>query len=217
MDTNEQTEINLNEDKYLAPKLNDFEIISKVGKYFIPLRPNTKVPMLKKWTESELSLEEILETYPFDINFGIRTGDGTNLAVFDIDPRNGGDKALQAIEKRFGKMYSPVTVATQGGGLHFYFACPPIHSASLKSFLKGVDWLSNYSMVVAPPSKIDNREYRFINKIVSTPLPFPPDFLIKILLNNDLLKGIIETGNRNLEIFKRARVIHMRDLSKDYF
>lgn len=88
-------------------------------------------------------------------NVGIATGDG--LVVLDVDPRNDGDKTLQAwIENLGAPMPETATVATGGGGWHYYFS----GAASSGVLGPGLDLKSDGGYVVAPSSiHASGREY----------------------------------------------------------
>ena len=53
-------------------------------------------------------------------NIGLLTGGG--LLVLDIDAKNGGKEALYGLTMKYGELPTTPTVATGGGGWHFYFA-----------------------------------------------------------------------------------------------
>lgn len=84
-----------------------------------------------------------------DANVGIAAGDG--LVVVDIDPRNGGDKTLARLEKRYGPLPPTVEVITGGGGKHFYYSANG-NAPGCGQLGPGVDIKSAGGYVVAPPS-----------------------------------------------------------------
>ena len=83
-------------------------------------------------------------------NIGLRTGCG--LAVLDVDPRHGGDRALSAhLRTRSVRLAPTAEVATGGGGSHYYFAAPErLRSARLPG--GGLELKAAGGYVVAPPS-----------------------------------------------------------------
>ena len=89
-----------------------------------------------------------------DANIGIITGQISNLVVLDIDPRHGGDRALEDLIRTFGPLPPTLTARTGGGGRHFYFAAPsdPVPLPSRVGLANGVDVRAEGGMVVAPPS-----------------------------------------------------------------
>jgi len=56
-----------------------------------------------------------------DANVGVLTGPVSLLVVLDIDPRNGGNASLRAIEERWGAHAPTVESHTGGGGRHVWF------------------------------------------------------------------------------------------------
>lgn len=83
-------------------------------------------------------------------NVGVATGQRAGLLVLDIDPRNGGNETLDALEAELGKLPDTVTVLTGGGGRHFYFAHPG--AKTLGTLGAGVDLLGDGKLVVGPGS-----------------------------------------------------------------
>jgi hypothetical protein len=86
-------------------------------------------------------------------NYGIRTGQalpgGDYLAVLDIDPRNGGRASLAEWEHQHGPLPDTYTVATGGGGTHYYFTTSePL--ACRTNVLPGVDLKADGGYVVGP-------------------------------------------------------------------
>jgi len=74
-------------------------------------------------TTSEDVIREWWATDP-DAGIGVSLYDSGLLAL-DIDPRNGGREALDAIEAEHGVLHSDCTATTQGGGEHRLFTADP--------------------------------------------------------------------------------------------
>ncbi len=93
-----------------------------------------------------------------DANVGVVTGRVSGLAVVDIDPRNGGDEALGALEAQSGLLAVTPEVRTGGGGRHLWFSTESeIPTVVLAA---GVDLKAEGGMVVAPPSlHVSGRRY----------------------------------------------------------
>lgn len=86
-------------------------------------------------------------------NVGIVTGAVSNLLVVDVDPKNGGWKSLNLLERRYGNMPTGAIVVTGSAGLHFYFAHPGvIIGPSAGKLGAGLDVRCDRGLVVAPPS-----------------------------------------------------------------
>lgn len=91
-------------------------------------------------------------------------GKGQRLPI-DIDPRNGGNESLQKLLDEFGELPPTHTVATGGGGRHFYFRFPVGATEKLAGKLgDGIDIKSNGGYIVAPPStRASGGAYRIAN------------------------------------------------------
>jgi hypothetical protein len=87
-----------------------------------------KHPRVDKWPERATTDPALIagwwSGWP-NANLGILTGRRSNLVVLDVDPLHGGDRALEELVAVHGPFPSTVVARTGGGGLHYYFACPP--------------------------------------------------------------------------------------------
>jgi len=91
--------------------------------------------------------------------------------VIDVDPRNGGDQALERLQVEHGKLPSTLTVATGGGGTHFYFRAPS-GVRFKKELVPGIDLKSRGGYVLAPPSNHESGGiYEWINHAALADLP----------------------------------------------
>lgn len=85
-----------------------------------------------------------------DANVAVVTGSVSGVAVLDVDPRSGGDGALEALEARWGRLPVTVEARSGGGGRHVWFAEPRgLPSAVLAP---GVELKAERGTVIAPPS-----------------------------------------------------------------
>src|SRR4051812_15140550 len=66
---------------------------------------------LKDATTEEETIRRWWDMWP-DANIGIRTGAESNIAVLDVDPRNGGNKSLAAMELENGRLPETLTSNT---------------------------------------------------------------------------------------------------------
>ena len=99
-------------------------------------------------------------------NIGIATGRHSGLVVVDIDPRNGGDKNLEILEDRHGRLPRTLEVISGGGGRHLYFRVPrtgpPIRTVPTLDGLSGLELKADGGLIVAPPSRHQTgRRYRW--------------------------------------------------------
>jgi hypothetical protein len=73
-------------------------------------------------TEPE-TIKSMFAHYP-NANIGVATGEESGFFVLDVDPRNGGDESLQALEAEYGPLPHTVRQNTGNGGEHIFFKCP---------------------------------------------------------------------------------------------
>ena len=129
------------------------------GLSVIPLKPNEKRPLLSTWTQlqtaamSTAEVKEVWDAEP-EANVGIVTGQVSGLSVLDIDGTPGA-LAIQA-----ASISLPETrVVRTPNGLHYYFQFTEDLKQSA-GIIDHVDIRSTGGYVVAPPSTIDEKEYR---------------------------------------------------------
>lgn len=89
-----------------------------------------------------------------------------DIAVIDIDPRNGG--SVQALEALAGGALPPTLTAVSGGrdsGRHLYYKRPEGFDKSVIGCLPGIDVIVSGRFMIAPPSLHPNtgRPYRWEN------------------------------------------------------
>jgi putative DNA primase/helicase len=84
-------------------------------------------------------------------NVGIATGRDSGLVVVDVDPRNGGEDSLLALERKSGELPQTVEALTGGGGRHILFAHPGRHIKN-GQLAQGVDIKADGGYIVVPPS-----------------------------------------------------------------
>ncbi len=72
--------------------------------------------------------------------------------MLDVDPRHGGDVALEALERRHGRLPDTAEVLTGGGGRHIYFAPAPGLRCTSGVIGAGLDTRADGGYVLLPPS-----------------------------------------------------------------
>lgn len=124
------------------------------------------------------------EKWP-DANIGIATGAASGSVALDIDPRNGGDESLAALEEEHGELPATVEATTGGGGRHLIFRHPGGRVASGK-IGAGIDVKGDGGYIVAPPSNhISGCTYRWRNDPFDGKKPAPlPDWLHRRLVGD---------------------------------
>jgi hypothetical protein len=152
----------------------------------VPIYKNSKTPAAKGWNKPEYNNQFIdHETN----NIGLITGEKNNLIVLDIDLKDEGLKEFNLYINQYGE---PKTLKQQtpSGGFHYFFKYD--HPDKQCKFLiqnyiinrskyrsKGLDIRSNGGYILIEPSKINNKEYKFIN---NEPVDYMPLNLIHFLL-----------------------------------
>lgn len=114
-----------------------------------------KHPMLLGWPDLATTSEDVIRAWWREhpsANVGIATGPASGLLVLDVDPRNGGDLALEALLASHGGLEPTMRVETGGGGVHFYLAHPSGGAPLRGALAKGLDVKAGGGTVVAPPS-----------------------------------------------------------------
>lgn len=160
----------------VIPKLNSF------GFVLIPL--NEKKPTLKRWSHLKATPDHL---YVFEKrNIGILTGQASNITVLDIDTKDEGLKVWKSLSSVYPEIVTPMVI-TPGGGLHIYFQYNKnLHSFSrfkLRGRSIGWDLLNNERQVVAPPSIINKKKYKWIASPKTTIIEPMPKWLEEYILN----------------------------------
>ncbi|NMC34029.1 MAG: AAA family ATPase [Veillonellaceae bacterium] len=115
-----------------------------------------KHPRIKAWTVGASTAPAVLERwgreYP-EMNISVLTGPRSNLAVLDVDPRNGGAESLSALfsPEELETLRTPIAL-TGGGGNHYYFKYPGSPFKSIPNLLPGIELKADGSKVTLPPS-----------------------------------------------------------------
>lgn len=136
-----------------------------LGWHVLPLEPKSKVPLGRLVPRGHLDATIDTETISRwwraapDAGIGIALA-ATGLVVVDIDPRNGGDITIEALEQEHGRLTSDVLALTGGGGEHRVFSLPTGMHPSLPGTLgPGVDVKCNGYIVVEPSVHPNGRTY----------------------------------------------------------
>ncbi|UXT64192.1 hypothetical protein FY133_00840 [Agrobacterium tumefaciens] len=125
--------------------------------------PRTKYGFRDATLEKKV-VNEWFSTMP-DSNIGIATGLASRLLILDVDKRNGGFDTLARVENELGPLPQTLTVATGGGGKHFYFNHPKKKikkDSHGKLFGPGIDVLTDGTYAVAVGSRhVSGEKYRW--------------------------------------------------------
>ena len=134
-----------------------------------PLVPGQKRPLtdhgFKDATTDSAKISRWWKKYP-DANIGVATGNISGLIVVDIDD----PRSTAALRKLTGNTVTR-TSQTQSGGWHLFFKHPGIELGNRTKFLPGIDLRGDGGYVVAPPSIINRRRYKFLGTDPIADLP----------------------------------------------
>lgn len=167
-----------------------------------------KSPLQRGWNKiNKKDAKEICNEYlnsDENYNIGILTGKVSNIIVIDLDVTKddepNGIDIIQKLEETNKNKIKTLIVETPSGGIHYYFRYENKFDRFKGTTKVGgypIDIRTNGNQVIAPPSKYDNGEYKFIN---NGPINFMPDYLFEWLVVN-----IFTTSNKH-QINPRTQV-----------
>lgn len=121
------------------------------------------------------------EVWP-EANIGIDTG-RSGLFVLDVDPKNGGDKALDELIKQHGDSWlTTIRVKTGSGGLHAYYTNKAELGNTASVVGGGIDTRGIGGYVLAPGSNHKSGgKYDWASRTALV-LSDPPEWLVKKVL-----------------------------------
>lgn len=113
-----------------------------------------KHPAITNWqqeaTKNEREIRRLWARFP-EANIGILTGEPNKIVVLDVDPRNGGEKALEEHQAKFGALPPTPRTRTGGGGWHFLFQHPGVPVRNIK-IAPGLELRADGGMVIGAGS-----------------------------------------------------------------
>jgi hypothetical protein len=127
-----------------------------------PCRPRGKTPITEHGFHDATTDQQKIRQWWTETpaaNIGMPTGAVSGLIVLDIDPRNGGEEALETLIRQHGRLPETAEQITGGGGRHYVFrhAGRPVKCASLAP---GVDVKGDGGYILTAPSiHPSGREY----------------------------------------------------------
>jgi putative DNA primase/helicase len=188
-------------------------VCDSIGKH-----PRTKNGVHDASTD-EAKVQQWWETWE-NANIAIALGKEAGFFVLDIDPRNGGDKTLAALERKHGKLSKTRTGETGGDGIHLLFKYPdfPVKNSTGGVGL-GLDIKSDGGTVIVPPSlHVSGKQYRWRNY---TPIAGAPDWFLQLMrdaarksyaIGQGQIGETIPEGRRNITLMSLAGTMRRRGL-----
>jgi len=153
------------------PKTSEVLALADVGFAVIPLRPGGKEPLPGSHGSRDASREASqirawFDSYP-ERNVGIVTGAPSGFLVIDFDAykEEASASAKRLMERTGWLLFSTGLVATTPrGGYHYYYRIPDgrsFRSGQLPGY-PGIDVKADGGYVVAPPSEVGGRQYKWV-------------------------------------------------------
>ncbi len=170
--------------------LEDYMSVLSLLRYYcekgfkiIPLKPNSKVPILKNWKEEATDdFDRVKELYLLfkDANWGLFL-EKSKLVAIDTDLKHDGPKKFETILKSLSPIDTLIT-ETGGGGNHFLFNTDEI-AGSFKGKLDiGID-IKHDGYIVLPPSIHPNgKKYEW--RDIKAKIQNLPEDLKKLILKS---------------------------------
>ncbi|MFI7101920.1 bifunctional DNA primase/polymerase [Streptomyces sp. NPDC050161] len=183
-----------------AEQVEQVLMLAARGWHVFPLLPNDKRPAIKEWEQrATTERERIVRAWtrgPYGV--GVACGP-SGLVVVDLDTAKGekppaewavpgvedGADVLAVLYDRHGDRFPFGTTPmarTRSGGLHLYFAAA---ETAVRSSVSKVGWKIDVravgGYVVAPPTTVEGRPYRWETPPDVAPAPFP-GWLLPLLL-----------------------------------
>lgn len=129
-----------------------------------PLQPGGKKPLpgSRGFLDAVSDPAEVVRLFADpSLNLGVATGGG--LLVLDVDRKGSADGAesLARLLEQHGALPRAPAVATPSGGWHLYLYAAGEHRSTAGRLGPGLDSRARGGYVVAPPSTVDGRKYRW--------------------------------------------------------
>jgi hypothetical protein len=175
-----------------------------LGLRVFPVKSNQKTPDIAAWPKAASCDASTVEKWFRDgeRNIGIYAGermvDGAPrpMVVLDLDVKKGKDGVaeLARLCEQHGALPETLTVGSPSGGKHIYLYVPSQVATGVDVLAPGIDVRARGGYVLAPGSRIDNKEYTVL---VNEEIADCPDWLFAMLKpartrssNRAPLKGI---------------------------
>lgn len=114
------------------------------GKHPLPIKG------VKEASRDPLVIEAWWQRWP-EANIGMAMGQASGVFAVDVDPRNGGDVTIEALQAKHGRLPDSINAMTGGGGQHLLFRFEPGRQLPGK-LGNGVDVKGEGGYIVVEPS-----------------------------------------------------------------
>jgi replicative DNA helicase len=173
-------------------------------------------------------------TQKHEANVSIATGPESGIFVLDVDPRNGGNEAFDALIRKHGPLPAGPQFKTGSGGDHIPFKHPGGYIPTKSNIAPGLDIRGNGGQIIAPPSLHVCGQHYSVDPEYPLDLPVPeaPPWLLALVSSASLnhendpnsrkprfniqeaLNGA-SAGRRDETIFKLAAKMRDEDIPVD--
>ena len=152
-------------------------------------------------------------------NIGIVTGAVSGIVVLDIDPRHGGEEALDELQAKYGKLPETPMVITGSGGSHYYFRHPGgTVKNSAGAIGRGIDIRGDGGFVVGAGSRHAGGGTYDWEASSGLDIPFAqmPTWLLELSVkpvysvNQNIQSGDVIEGGRNVFLCSLAGAMRRR-------
>lgn len=156
--------------------------LAAAGWEVFPLVENTKRPLTAHGVKDATTDADTIRAW-WERNPGANLGlaPGADLLVLDVDTKHGidGHDTLTGFEFVHGELPPTRTTETPSGGWHLYFKKPPeLRIKNRVNVRPGLDVRTLGGYLVAPPSVIDGKPYRWLN---DAPMADAPPWLVALV------------------------------------
>jgi len=195
-----------------------------------PLVPGEKKPRVARGFYSATTDTRQIQRWWSDwpnANIGIATGKPSNLWVLDIDPRHGGLRSLETLERHIKDwgatmpLHATLRQLTGGGGTHLFYQMPskPGVDPPNGTFAdyQGIELKKTGGYIVAPPSRHPSGcVYQWQQDIM--PVPFPTALLELWVETRRRAFSRASAPTETQTCWREARESHLdRELDPEYW
>lgn len=185
-----------------------------------PLQIGKKTPAFNGWQEwAENCTEKKIKNFGTanpSHNWGVYCG-ASGLLVIDIDDKEGkvGSDSMKKLIAENDKLTKTLTVTTTTGGKHFYYE--GMGKSTVSTIAKDIDTRGEGGFVVAPGSRINDRQYELDYDLNTPIVPLPAWFNKLLKANSTKPKALaddelITEGERNNTLTSLAGTMRARGM-----
>jgi hypothetical protein len=197
--------------------------LAREGFPVFPLAPGSKAPATPNGFKDASRNPATIRQMWSDPSYGVAVATGHGLAVldFDVPEAHGEDsdglRTLARLIKEHGKIPRTPQVKTPGGGRHLWMLADR-ETTSRSGIAPGLDLKAKGGYVVAPPTRIGDGEYSWVNPITPDGLAPLPDWITSLApeRKSEPIPGIIFDGEgRERHLVSLAGSLRRRGLGEE--